>query len=600
MRRHFVGEKVTLVIVGICFSTVLTAAESKRGFELMTQAEASQASLGADGQRTSAAMWTWTDKIAYMPGEPLTLRWTVKRNNDNFPYTIVAFRQNNQTGAKTYVSQRGASSTPVDIFGNEVSQGFQITRLPEATKQVLIGSGGLLINSPLTVPNEPGMHTIVIQLRDYTGRKVVKSAYWKFGVYTNRITVSGNIASNTTWTNNNLYVLSGIVSVLNNATLTIEPGTIIQGSPGSQPPSVLLITTAGKINAQGTRSRPIIMTSTQPVGRRNRGDWGGLILLGRARINDPSGALNIEGLPDLPETRYGGTDDSWNCGSLRYVRVEFAGSLLRPNEETNSFTWGACGSETKGEYLQAHYGLDDAFEWFGGNNSVKRIVGTYAADDYVDTQIGARPKIQFGVFVANDDRSNRGIEADNYERGFDNQPYSKGVYYNLTFVGGGSQGFDEADASCMFFRRGTAGLVFNSVCYHWVTRGIGGADFASIEPRINAGEFNMNGIVLWDNGFNTNPPAPNTLQGQVAVAFQPFASVANRQILIEDPQMIRPLERSDPDFRPALGSVLWRAGFVAPPDDGFFEQSVEYAGAFGEEDWTEEWATFHQEQDLQP
>lgn len=92
----------------------------------------------------------------------------------------------------------------------------------------------------------------------------------------------------------------GIVTVRNNATLTVQPGTFILGQPGSQPPSVLLIATNGKLVAEGTRSRPIIMTSSQPIGQRQRGDWGGLLMLGLAPINDPAGFLSIEGLPELP------------------------------------------------------------------------------------------------------------------------------------------------------------------------------------------------------------------------------------------------------------------------------------------------------------
>jgi hypothetical protein len=575
------------------------AADSK-GFSFLSAAEAERTLASTDSLQTTAAMWVWTDQIAYQPGQPLTLRWTLRPNNDNYPYTIVAYRQNNQTGVKQYVSTAGASATAVDIFGNSVAQGFRITRLPEANKQVLIGAGGFLISSTLAVPNEPGMHTIVVQLRDYTGQRVVKTAYWKFGVYSEVVTVTGSIRSNTTWTNDRLYRLNGIVLVEDNAVLTIQPGTIVQGNPGSQPPSALVITNEGRINASGTRSRPIIMTSTRPIGQRNRGDWGGLLMLGRAPLNDPAGSLNIEGLPDVPETRYGGTDAAHNCGTLRYVRVEFAGSLLRPNEETNSFTWGSCGTQTVSSHLQAHYGLDDSFEWFGGTNDAKYLVGTYGADDYIDYQIGWRGRIQHGVFLANEDRSNRGIEADNYERGFANTPVSQGQMYNLTFVGGGTQGFDEADATCLYFRRGAAGLTFNTTCFHWVTRGFGGADFASIEPRIADASFNANGIVLWDNGFNTSPATPNTIDGQVTAAFRPFAQVEARQFLLTNPLMRRPLEYSDPDFRPLIGSPLWRATWVQPPDDGFFDQWATWAGAFGDENWTEEWTTFHQEQDLQP
>ncbi len=195
------------------------------------------------------------------------------------------------------------------------------------------------------------------------------------------------------------------------------------------------------------------MTSSQAIGSRQRGDWGGLILLGKAPINEASGSLSIEGLPELDETKYGGNDPEHSCGILRYIRVEFAGALLRPNEETNSFTWGGCGRGTIAEHLQAHYGLDDNFEWFGGTNDAKYLVSTYPADDHVDVQIGYNGRIQHVVAVANEDLSNRGIEADNWEKDYAARPLGKAQMWNMTFVGGGNRGFDETNAPCLYFRR---------------------------------------------------------------------------------------------------------------------------------------------------
>jgi hypothetical protein len=546
---------------------------------------------------TSAAMWIWTDKYVYSPGEPITVRWTLKTNDDLFPYTLVAYRQNSQTGAKAYLP--GNSGAPTDIAGNGVDQGFRIQRLSDANKAVLVGTGGSVLNSTLSAPSDLGMHTIVVQLRDYTGTRVVKSAYAKFGIVSGFEDLPNSINANRTLTNDKAYRIRGIVSVTGNATLTIEPGTFIIGQPGSQPPSVLLITTAGRLVANGTRSRPVIMTSSQAFGSRQRGDWGGLILLGRAPLNDPAGQLSIEGLPELPETRYGGTDANHNCGTLRYVRVEFAGALLRPNEETNSITFGACGKGTVAEYLQAHYGLDDSFEWFGGTNDAKYLVGTYGADDYIDVQIGYTGRVQHVLAIANEDLSNRGVEADNYERDFAAKPVGKLQLWNVTFIGGGNRGFDETDASCLYYRRGTAGVTNNTLCYNWVTRGLGGANFDTIQPNVTSGDFTANGLVFWNNGLEAN--RANTLAAQVDAAFQPFAQSDKAVNLISaDPLLRRPLERSDPDPRPLPNSPLLRATWIQPPDDGFFDQWANYVGAFGEDLWTEEWTTFIQEQELKP
>jgi hypothetical protein len=591
MRNRFLQVALT---ASFCASGF--AAGGSSGFHFISADEAERYTFA--GQVSNAAMWIFADRAVYQPGQSLTLRWTVKPNNDLFPYTIVAYRQNNQTGAKSYLP--GGTATATDIFGNTIEQGFRILTLPAASKQVLVGAGGIISSSPATIPNEAGMHTLVVQLRDYTGTRVVKSAYWKIGVVTAFEDLPSEITANRTLTNDKAYNIRGIVAVRNNATLTIQPGTFLIGQPGSQPPSVLLVGTNGRLVAEGTRSRPIIMTSSQPVGSRLRGDWGGLVLLGLAPLNDPGGSLTIEGLPELPETRYGGTDAAHNCGSLRYVRVEFAGALLRPNEETNGITWGGCGTATRSEYLQSHYGLDDAFEWFGGLNDLKYAVATYAADDFFDGQIGWRGRVQYGVGVANPDRSNRGIEMDNYERDFAARPLSKPTFYNMTFVGSGAPGFDESDAPCLYFRRGAGAVVNNTLCVNWTTRGFGGANLDSIEPLIASGDFNANGIILWDNGRDTTPPAANTMEGQVLAGFQAFANAPARQFLIADPMLGRPLEYSDPDLRPKPGSPALRPNWVQPPDDGFFDQHANFAGAFGDVDWTEEWTIFVQEQDLKP
>ena len=550
-------------------------------------------SSAAVAQSTNAAMWIWSDKNVYRPGEPLTLRGTLKANGDTSNYTIVAFRQNNQNGKKFFLPRGTEEAT--DIFGNTVATGFRPVELPSLSKTVLVGTGGLVVTSALPVPEEYGMHTLVLQLRDETGNRVIKSAYWKIGVVRERVRVASNITQSTLWTNDRVYDITGIVTINNNATLTIEPGTFVVGQPGSQPPSVLLVSTAGRLIANGSRSRPIIMTSSRPVGERAKGDWGGLILLGRAPINDPGGSLPIEGLPEAPETRFGGTDPDHFCGVLKYVRVEFAGAQLRPNEETNSFTYGGCGKATISEYLQAHYGFDDSFEWFGGNNDAKYLVGTYGADDYLDVQIGYTGRVQHVIAVANGDNSNRCIEADNYERDFTAKPLGKWSVYNLTCVGnGGTRGFDETDASAVYIRRGAAGFYNNILAFNWQTRGFSGADFASVTAN-GPDDLGMDGLLMWNNGG-----LPNTLNDQVVAGFQTFASQRARNVVLADPRLRRPLEYSDPDFRGGPGSPVFRAGWTAPPEDGFFDQWASWIGGIGEYDWTEEWTTFHQEEDLKP
>jgi hypothetical protein len=550
------------------------------------------------------AMYIWSDKYVYQPGEKLTLRWTIKPGSDESAYTMVAFRQNNQNGKKYFLP--GLTEEVTDVFGQKIGE-FTSAPVPAAEQAVVLGEGGLL--PAVTIPNELGMHTLVVQLRDASGLRVLKSAYMKIGVVDGFEDISGNIESNRTLVNTKAYRLQGTVFVRNGATLIVDPGTFIIGQPGSQPPSALIVTRNGKIYANGSKSRPIVMTSSLPFGERSRGDWGGLVLLGKAPINvaanaDPNrpntdGEFSIEGLPATEDTRYGGNDPDHNCGLLRYVRVEYAGAILSPNNELNSFTWGGCGKGTVSEYLQAIYGLDDSFEWFGGTNDAKYLVGGLGADDYVDFQLGYTGRIQFGVFYqSKDSNGNRGIEGDNSEYNNSATPLSKPQMYNLTFIGSGVTGFDEGQSPGIFLRRGSGGEFNNMLITNFFSTGVFIND-APTQAQVANNNITMNGILLWGNGLGTT--AANTVDGQVDAAIRDFAGGTRgtgRNFLAMDPMLRRWSTLSDPDFRPMTGSPVFRASWIQPPDDGFFDQSAGFIGGMGDVNWTEEWTNFLVDADI--
>lgn len=571
----------------------------------MSKGEALQAAALYGDNGSKISMWIWTDKYVYQPGEKVTLRMTLKTNDDMYPYTVVAYRQNNQNGRKYYFP--AGTEEPTDIYGNG-PDGFQAGGLTGMEKAVIAGDGGLF--PAVTVPNEPGMHTIVVQARDYTGTRVIKAAYMKIGVVLKREALTGEVTSTRILTNDTAWDLSGIVFVKNNATLSIEPGTFIFGQPGSQPPSALIVTRNGKIVANGTRSRPIVMTSSRPFGERSRGDWGGLVVLGKAPINvganaannNPAGSFYIEGLSATEDGLYGGSDPDHDCGSLRYVRVEYAGSILSPNNELNSFTWGACGKLTVADHLQAIYGLDDSFEWFGGTMDAKYLVGGLGADDYVDYQLGYTGRVQYGLFYQSpDSRGNRGIEGDNSEYNQGAEPYSNPTMFNLTFIGSGQPGFDEANSPGIFLRRGSRGSFNNIVVSNFYSGAVDLND-ANTQAQADAGNVKMNGIVVWKN--NIGASGADTLPGQIPQAYtQSYArgekgNAAGKNFLVTDPKLNRPFQFSDPDFTAMFGSPVFRAGFVAPPDDGFFDQSANFAGGIGDDNWIEEWTSFLQDIDI--
>src|SRR4028119_503940 len=176
-----------------------------------------------------------------------------------------------------------------------------------------------------------------------------------------------DITTNTTWTNNNIYLLNGIVYVNSGVTLTIEPGTIIKGSFANQ--GALVIRQGGRINAAGTPTQPIVFTSEKPAGMRQPGDWGGLIICGNAPTNR-TGNPTIEG---GTQATYGGTNPADNSGVLQYVRIEYPGIPFLPGNEINGLTLGGVGSGTTIDHIQVTASGDDSFEWFGGTVNAKYL-----------------------------------------------------------------------------------------------------------------------------------------------------------------------------------------------------------------------------------
>ncbi len=580
-----------------------------------TTPDASRAATAYNAPRSKVSMYIWSDKYVYQAGQSLTLKWTVKTNGDLYPYTVFAYRQNNQTGVKTYLPAN--NTTVTDLQGNNATGGFQPVSMSDASKATLIGSGGRF--PAITIPDELGMHTIAVELRDYAATRILKTAYMKIGVVKGTTTISGEITSDRTLTNDTLWSLNGIVFVKNNATLTIEPGTFVVGQPGSTPSSALIVTQNGKINATGTKSRPIIMTSSLPFGQRSRGDWGGLVMLGKAPINvggniasgicpttgcnNAAGTFYIEGLVGNADTLYGGNDPNHSCGVLKYVRVEYAGAILSPNNELNSFTWGGCGKGTVAEHLQAIYGKDDSFEWFGGNMDAKWLVGGLGADDFLDYQLGYTGRIQYGLMYQSPDApGNRGIEGDNSEYNQGATPFSAPTIYNVTFYGSGNPGFDEASSPGIFLRRGSRGSFNNLLVSNFYSPCMDISD-ATTQAQADAGNVTMNGILCYNN--NLGAKGANTVAGQISAAYsQSYAqgekgNGAGKNFATLDPLVSRPFEYSDPDFGGLFASPLFRTGWVQPPDDGFFDQSATFLGGIGDEDWTVEWTSFLVENDIQ-
>jgi hypothetical protein len=251
------------------------------------------------------------------------------------------------------------------------------------------------------------------------------------------VAVSGQITGKVTWSADSIYKLQGFVRVMDGAELTIQPGTIIIGERSSK--GTLIVQMGGKIFADGTAEKPIIMTSEREPGFRNPGDWGGLVICGKARNNITAAT----GQPTELEGGYGGfhggNDDNDNSGIIRYVRIEYAGVPINPNEEVNSLTLGSVGKGTIIENVMASYGLDDAFEWFGGTVDCKNLIAYRCLDDDLDVDLGYSGRVQFvlsirGEMLADQSGSN-GFEVDNNGSGSTASPLTCGVFANITILG---------------------------------------------------------------------------------------------------------------------------------------------------------------------
>ena len=283
------------------------------------------------------------------------------------------------------------------------------------------------------------------------------------------IVVNSNITSNRTWTKTNTYILDGRVFVTDGVTLTIEPGTVIKGKArAAQDASALVIARGGRINAAGTAAEPIVFTAEADslngnLGQNDRGLWGGVVILGRARTNTASGQGNIEGIPTTePLGIYGGTDDADNSGVFRYVSIRHAGSLLGPNNELNGLTMGAVGSGTTVEYVEVFANADDGFEWFGGTVNGKYLVSAFNDDDAFDWDEGYRGKLQF-LFTIQDPRvGNHAFESDGGTTPEDGQPYAIPTIYNYTAIGSGAASTNNLSIGPIF-RDNTGGKVYNSI-----------------------------------------------------------------------------------------------------------------------------------------
>jgi len=410
-------------------------------------------------------------------------------------------------------------------------------------------------------------------------------------------TLSGDITANKTLTADRIWVLNGYVRVLNNATLTIEAGTIIKGDKLSK--AALIIERGGKINAVGTAAKPIVFTSSQDAGSRAIGDWSGVVICGKAPINQTGGEAQYEtGILGTNVALYGGTVADDNSGVMKFVRIEYAGIAIQQDREINSLTLAGVGSGTTIENVQVSFGGDDGFEWFGGTVNCKNLVAYKCTDDDFDFEFGYIGRIQYAVSIkdpniydASASGASNGIECDNGVS-VDDAPANKPMLSNFTFIGPGSTANAKHNVGVLF-RKGTRFILRNSIILDHLK---GGFSVATTQAgdRLAAGESDFKNNLVFSPAANSNfvvsTAGTSFATNDILRAFALNSTNSNAELAsvaaagITSPTLVNPV------LTLATGSVA-KTGASFTGLTGF--EAVAFRGAMDTNNWAAGWANFN-------
>lgn len=392
------------------------------------------------------------------------------------------------------------------------------------------------------------------------------------------VMVTGDQTGDQTWDCTHTYHLTGGV-FWRSGTLTVNAGTHVIGDNGS----FLIMTSGTMLSAVGHPAEPIVFTSSQAVGGRDRGDWGGVVLLGDAPINITGGMTNIEGIPATDSRgTYGGTDTTGSCGHLRFVRIEYAGFLLGTDNELNGLTLGGCGSGTLIEYVQSHRGRDDAFETFGGAPNFHHIVSSGYDDDGFDWDQGYSGNAQYLIlhhYADSVSADPNGFEGDNNRTDNGLTPRSSPTIYNATIIGN----HDAAVTTDigMVLRRGTFGSIHDTIVTGWGRFGLDARD--AMTTGAAGTTLAVDHSIFFGNTLDFEAGSPEETAFMAAAAMNRFA----------DPMIASPFATDDTVDYTLPETSIAASGAVAPPSGGFFGPG-EFVGAIGPgcPDWTEGWTAY--------
>lgn len=409
-------------------------------------------------------------------------------------------------------------------------------------------------------------------------------------------TLEGKISSDRTLKSSNIYKIRGIVYVTNGAKLTIEPGTVIQGESATK--GALVITRGSQILASGTSDKPIVFTSDATAPKR--GDWGGVVICGKAptnsSFNGTAGLGQVEGGVNNGEGLglYGGTAADDNSGTLKYVRIEYAGYAYLPDNELNGLTLAGVGSGTTVDYVEIFKANDDAIECFGGTVSLKHTLFISTLDDDFDTDNGWSGKVQFGIVMRDsaiaDISKSESFESDNDANGSALTPQTSGVYSNITVIGPRATLANVGNSLFLCgaqIRRNSSISIFNSVIMGYPTGLL--IDASKGTPTDN--NIQANTLFVQNTtiagcvkavDYSASTTAATGWAAADALAW--FNTPANGNSILTnttDVMLTAPYNYAAPDFTPATGSpLLTGATFTNTKLSSGFT-SVTYRGAVG-------------------
>lgn len=420
------------------------------------------------------------------------------------------------------------------------------------------------------------------------------------------VIVKSKITGTRQFVRDSVYILMGQINV--EGVLNIAPGTIIKGDKRTK--GTLVVVPGGQIFAEGTPSLPIVFTSRMKPGERAPGDWGGIIIVGRAPINQSN--ASVEGLTNPVEFGTSAIpvrNENDNSGVLRYVRIEFSGIALQPDRETNGLTLCAVGRGTTISHVMVSHGGDDSFEWFGGNVNAKYLIALNGLDDDWDVDFGFTGNVQFGLSIRNpriaDVSASNGFESDNDATGSAANPKTSAVFSNMTVIGPlkttADRNVNANYNSGLHLRRNTAMSLFNSVVAGWPTGLL--LDATTTLTNATSGEMAMQNVAIVGTRGTALRGATTVTDAQTAAFFnttgfnnQVIADNATARIANSFFDATKTGKDAIPtSFLPEAGSPLLGAGSFthAKLQNTFFDRSATYMGAFGTIDWTKEaWVEF--------